>query len=180
MASPPGASSLRPGPFPGSSPHPSARDGPAAPSPNALSKYLWSLRIPLLITHASSLPAADDDASAPPPFMTSVPRFSYLALLLPRLSAFFGRPCSSFHHEDVLLRNHAVGLLADLYAPQLPWRLTVGDGAGWDIGDTFINGVKEADFVRFGTARGIMSLSKDDTTKLWEAVVDSELPHLPL
>lgn len=77
------------------------------------------------------------------PFITSVPRFSYLAQLLPRLSAFFGTPCSSFHHEEVQMRNLAVGLLVDLYQPQLPWKLQVGDGDEWDIGDTFLNGVKE-------------------------------------
>ena len=103
-------------------------------SPASISQALWAQRIPLIITHASA-PAT--------PFITYVPRFSYLALLLPRLNLFFRLPCSSFHHEDVLLRNLAVGLLADLYAPSLPWRLTVSDGVSWDIGDTFLNSVKE-------------------------------------
>lgn len=99
-----------------------------------LAQTLWDARIPLHITHASS-PAI--------PFITSIPRFSYLALLLPRLSAFFDTGCSSFHFEDVQLRNLAAGLLADLYQPTLPWRLTVNDGVGWDISDTFLNCVKE-------------------------------------
>lgn len=102
----------------------------SSPIPQAL----WSARIPLHITHPSS-PTS--------PFITSIPRFSYLALLLPRLSTFFNAPCSSFHFEDVQLRNLAVGLLVDLYQPGLPWRLTVNDGVGWDISDTFINCVKE-------------------------------------
>lgn len=95
---------------------------------------LWDLQVPLLITHAGAPNT---------PFVALVPRFGYLALLLPRLSAYFGLPCSSFHHEDVLLRNLAVGLLVDLYQPALPWRLTVGDGMSWDIGDTFLNSAKE-------------------------------------
>lgn len=95
---------------------------------------LWGLRVPLYITRR---------AAPSTPFITSVPRFSYLAQLLPRLSAFFGAPCSSFHHEEVQMRNLTVGLLVDLYQPQLPWRLQVGDGDEWDIGDTFLNGVKE-------------------------------------
>lgn len=95
---------------------------------------LWDLQVPLYITHASAPNT---------PFVTAVPRFSYLALLLPRLNAYFGLPCSSFHHEDVLLRNLAVGLLVDLYQPTLPWRLVVGDGTSWDIGDTFLNSAKE-------------------------------------
>ncbi|KAI1366165.1 autophagy protein Apg5-domain-containing protein [Xylaria arbuscula] len=126
---------------------------------------LWDLQIPLYITHASAPNT---------PFVTAVPRFSYLSLLLPRLSTYFGLPCSSFHHEDVLLRNLAVGLLVDLYQPALPWRLVVGDGISWDIGDTFLNSAKEADFVRNGNAQQIMSLSKENTTALWNAVQDND------
>lgn len=100
----------------------------------AIPQTLWDLQVPLLITHASAPNT---------PFVTLVPRFSYLSLLLPRLSSYFGLPCSSFHHEDVLLRNLAVGLLVDLYQPTLPWRLTVSDGMSWDIGDTFLNSAKE-------------------------------------
>ncbi|KAI8629931.1 autophagy protein Apg5-domain-containing protein [Xylariaceae sp. FL1651] len=131
----------------------------------SIPQTLWDLQIPLYITHASAPNT---------PFVTAVPRFSYLALLLPRLSAYFGLPCSSFHHEDVLLRNLAVGLLVDLYQPTLPWRLVVGDGVSWDIGDTFLNSAKEADFVRNGNAQQIMSLSKENTTALWNAVQDND------
>lgn len=101
---------------------------------SSISQSLWNARVPLHISHPS-LPNS--------PFIVNVPRFSYLALLLPRLSAFFGTPCSSFHFENVQLRNLAVGLLLDLYQPPLPWRLTVNDGVAWDIGDTYINCVKE-------------------------------------
>ncbi|KAK6082082.1 autophagy protein Apg5 [Seiridium cupressi] len=135
--------------------------GPSIP------QTLWDLHIPLYITH-TSLPNT--------PFVASVPRFGYLALLLPRLASYFGLPCSSFHHEGVLLRNLAVGLLVDLYQPTLPWRLTVGDGMSWDIGDTFLNSAKEADFVRNGNAQQIMSLSKEHTTALWNAVRDNDYP----
>jgi autophagy-related protein 5 len=101
----------------------------------SIPQTLWRLTVPLYINHASQPDAA--------PFITSIPRFGYLSLLLPRLTAFFGSSCSSFHHEDVQLRNLAVGLLVDLYQPALPWRLVIGDGPEWDIGDTFLNGVKE-------------------------------------
>ncbi|KAI4275578.1 MAG: hypothetical protein LQ337_003130 [Flavoplaca oasis] len=64
----------------------------------------------------------------------------------------------------------------------LPWRLTLHfadwpgeqlvqpDAEGKVLHDAFINSVKEADFLRNGTAKGIMSLSKDDSTQLWGAV----------
>ncbi|KAM7199514.1 Autophagy protein Apg5 domain containing protein [Naviculisporaceae sp. PSN 640] len=141
-----------------------------SPSSTApLDKILWSLQVPLHITHVSQPTTA--------PFITSVPRFGYLALLLPRLAAYYGAdsPCSSFHYEGVQLRNLAVGLLVDLYQPpSLPWRLTVGDGPEWDIGDTFMNSAKEADYIRNGNAKQIMSLSKDHTTQLWNAVQDND------
>ncbi|KAM4065431.1 autophagy protein apg5 domain-containing protein [Hirsutella rhossiliensis] len=135
-----------------------------------LAQTLWDARIPLHITHASP------SSSAPPSMATTVPRFSYLALLLPRLAAFFGAPCSSFHFEGVQLRNLAAGLLLDLYRPELPWRLTVGGGVAWDIADTFLNCVKEADFIRNGNANQIMKMSKDHTTQLWNAVIDNNYP----
>ncbi|KAJ6440450.1 ATG5 protein [Purpureocillium lavendulum] len=153
---------------------------PPSSSSSTIAQALWGARVPLHITHESA-PAT--------PFVTAVPRFSYLALLLPRLSAFFGAPCSSFHFEDVQLRNLAAGLLVDLYQPALPWRLTVADGVGWDIGDTFLNCVKEcappplnvlndicaqADFIRNGNANQIMKMSKEHTTQLWNAVIDND------
>ena len=69
----------------------------------------------------------------------------------------------------------------------LPWRLTVHfsdwpvedlvrlDADGMVMNDAFINSVKEADFLRNGTAKGIMSLSKEDSSGLWKAVEDGEL-----
>lgn len=103
-------------------------------SNTTIPQTLWNLRVPLFITLKNNPDS---------PFITAVPRLSYLAQLLPRLSAFFGVPCSSFHHEEIQLRNLAVGLLVDLYQPPLPWRLEVGDGDEWDIGDTYLNCVKE-------------------------------------
>ncbi|KAK7454835.1 hypothetical protein CaCOL14_005899 [Colletotrichum acutatum] len=132
---------------------------------SSIPQTLWSAQIPLHIIH----PSAPNT-----PLVTSLPRFSYLALLVPRCSAFFRHPVSAFHHEDLLLRNLPLGLLVDLYQPTLPWRLTVSDGDSWDIGDTFLNCVKEADFVRYGNAKRIMSLSKADTSCLWNAVQDND------
>ncbi|KAL8675832.1 MAG: hypothetical protein Q9186_007566 [Xanthomendoza sp. 1 TL-2023] len=68
----------------------------------------------------------------------------------------------------------------------LPWRLTLHftdwpgdqlvqpDAEGKVLHDAFINSVKEADFLRNGTAKGIMSLSKDDSTQLWNAVQEHQ------
>ncbi|KAJ5090909.1 hypothetical protein N7532_009593, partial [Penicillium argentinense] len=70
----------------------------------------------------------------------------------------------------------------------LPWRLTVHfndwpaedlvrlDPDGIVLNDAFINSVKEADFLRNGTAKAIMSLSKEDSAGLWRAVENVDLP----
>jgi hypothetical protein len=97
---------------------------------------IWASTIPLHITHPSS----------PLPYLIQVPRVSYLPLLLPRLTLFFG-PCSSFSYQDIPLKNLPVGLLCDLYQPELPWRLMLGDGPLFDIHDTYINSVKEVSWV---------------------------------
>ncbi|KAE8150775.1 autophagy protein Apg5-domain-containing protein [Aspergillus avenaceus] len=69
----------------------------------------------------------------------------------------------------------------------LPWRLTVHfsdwpdeelvrlDADGMVMNDAFINSVKEADFLRNGTAKGIMSLSKEDSSGLWKSVQNVDL-----
>lgn len=68
----------------------------------------------------------------------------------------------------------------------LPWKLTIHysdfpeeqliqlDAEGRAMQDTYINAVKEADFVRNGTARTVMSLSKEDSDNLWLAVQKRE------
>ncbi|PMD25305.1 hypothetical protein NA56DRAFT_642336 [Hyaloscypha hepaticicola] len=132
---------------------------------DAMQSQIWDSTIPLQLTHPSS----------PIPYLIQVPRLSYLPLLLPRLTLFFG-PASSFSYEGILLKNLPVGLLCDLYQPPLPWRLVLGDGPLFDIHDTFINSVKEADFIRNGTAKGIMSMSKENSTQLWNAVQDNDFP----
>jgi autophagy-related protein 5 len=118
-----------------------------------MQSQIWASTIPLYIAHPScSLP-----------YILSVPRLSYLPLLLPQLLNFFSSIgkgdssgggnaateiiASSFSHEGILLKNLPVGLLFDLYQPALPWRLTLGDGPLFDIHDTFMNSVKEVGVV---------------------------------
>lgn len=64
----------------------------------------------------------------------------------------------------------------------LPWKLTIHysgfpgdqliplDGEGKALQDSFVNAVKEADFIRNGTARTVMGLSMEDSEKLWRSV----------
>lgn len=64
----------------------------------------------------------------------------------------------------------------------LPWRLTVHfsdfpseqlvrlDNEDKVLHDLFIHGVKEADYLRTGTGKTVMFLSKEDSTQLWDGV----------
>lgn len=64
----------------------------------------------------------------------------------------------------------------------LPWRLTIHytdypgeqlihlDREGRALLDSYINAVKEADYIRNGSAKTVMSMSKDDSDSLWRAV----------
>lgn len=68
----------------------------------------------------------------------------------------------------------------------IPWRLVLHfkdwpseqliplDAELKPLHDTYINSVKEADYLRNGTAKAIMSLSMDDSTKLWNGVKDHD------
>lgn len=65
---------------------------------------------------------------------------------------------------------------------RLPWRLTVHfssypteqlvrlDNEDNVLHDLFKNSVKEADYLRTGTGKTVMFLSKEDSTQLWDAV----------
>ncbi|KAF9629930.1 2-nitropropane dioxygenase NPD [Lasiodiplodia theobromae] len=69
----------------------------------------------------------------------------------------------------------------------LPWRLTAHfttpapaslvplDAAYKAHHDAFVNAVKEADFLRNGSAKAAMSLSKDASDRLWDAVGRNDL-----
>ena len=161
-----------------------------------LQAQIWSGSLALEIRLAAS-DCRTYDTSAP--YQIQYPRLSYLASLLPRLSAFFApaliRPDVGAHEawvsvegeEAVPLKWHyPLGLLYDLFSGAGPvdvedggkktgddgaWRLTVHysdfpadqliplDGEGRAVRDAFTNAVKEADFVRNGSARTVMGLS---------------------
>lgn len=71
----------------------------------------------------------------------------------------------------------------------LPWQLTVHfTEYPWDqliqldpddraLLDSYINAIKEADYLRNGTARTVMSMGKEDSDNLWRAVQTREYEH---
>ena len=110
-----------------------------------------------------------------------------------------------FSFEGVPLKWHyPLGLLYDLFSGAspleaqseeahipLPWRLTLHfskwptdqlvplDVDGKVLHDAYINNVKEADFLRNGSAKEIMTLSKSDSTQLWKSVEACKRDCLP-
>lgn len=68
-----------------------------------------------------------------------------------------------------------------------PWKLVIHytdfpteqlislDAEGRTIRDWFVNAVKEADYIRNGSARTVMSLSREDSDKLWMSVQQRKL-----
>lgn len=130
------------------------------------------------------------------PYLVRCSRLAYLPSLLARLRDFFAPslvdPALPAHsawlsYDGVPLKWHLpLGLLHDMLASpaaeaSLPWPLVLHfsdwptghlvplDAAGRVQEDNFINAVKEADALRTGTARAIMSLSRADSTALWES-----------
>lgn len=108
--------------------------------------------------------------------------------------------------DNVPLKWHyPVGLLYDLHSgiqteegdPEtgavdvLPWRITLHytdfpieqliqmDAEYKVLLDTFINSVKEADFIRNGSAKVAMGMSKSDSNTLWHSVETRKSPTLP-
>lgn len=75
----------------------------------------------------------------------------------------------------------------DSQGAEIPWKITAHytefpdeqlvrlDKEGKVLLDAYINSVKEADFIRNGTARVVMSLSRDDSTSLWRSVESHNL-----
>lgn len=71
----------------------------------------------------------------------------------------------------------------------LPWKLVVHyselpseqlyplDAEGRAMRDSFVNAVKEADFIRNGSARTVMGMSKEDSENLWKSVETRMLQH---
>jgi autophagy-related protein 5 len=76
----------------------------------------------------------------------------------------------------------SVDVAGVLVEPPLPWKLVVHysefpseqlyqlDLEGRAMRDSFVNAVKEADFIRNGSARTVMGMSKEDSDNLWTSV----------
>ncbi|RMZ78162.1 hypothetical protein DV738_g4071, partial [Chaetothyriales sp. CBS 135597] len=153
-----------------------------------LQQRIWNARLPLEIRISRD---ESRQYASTPPYLTLVPRLSYLPFLLERLHRYFSPMLIAdpatispeegyFTFDGIPLKWHyPIGLLYDMYV------LSVQDPAGPASGiipspvvlhDAFINSLKEADFVRSGTAKPIMSLPTSESKSLWTSTQANDLP----
>ncbi|BFI24572.1 autophagy-related protein 5 [Marchantia polymorpha subsp. ruderalis] len=155
-------------------------------------KHVWMGAIPLLVhlheSEVTSLPA-------PTPLLILAPRNGYLPLLADSIKPHFqstlppGSDTIWFDYEGLPLKWHIpTGVLFDLLCaePERPWNLTVHfraypfdllspcegeDSVKWN----FVNALKEASYVMFGSTKSVMNLSQTEQSDLWKSVVKGDL-----
>ncbi|MCJ1441736.1 MAG: autophagy protein 5 [Stictis urceolatum] len=81
---------------------------------------------------------------------------------------------SHAHPEHPAPQNQPLPWRLVLHLSEFPDSLVKLDDEGRVLHDAWINSIKEADFLRNGTAKAIMALSKEDSTKLWESLKASD------
>lgn len=156
-------------------------------------KQVWSAAVPLqLHLHPSEISASSQ--SAPSPFLILAPRNGYLPLLETDIRQHFARviPPNSdsiwFDYEGLPLKWHIpTGVLYDLLVAEFerPWNLTVHfrayptealtlcevEAVKWN----FVNALKEASYIMYGSTKSIMNMSQLDQVELWRCVSKGEL-----
>ncbi|XP_004140815.1 autophagy protein 5 isoform X2 [Cucumis sativus] len=155
-------------------------------------KYIWEGAIPLQIhLHESEVTTVPP----PPPAMVLAPRIGYLPLLASQIKPYFGSTLPPgvdtiwFEYQGLPLKwNIPTGVLFDLLCaePERPWNLTVHfrgyprqllipcegeDSIKW----SFINSLKEADYIINGNTKNVMSMSEPDLLELWRSVSNVDL-----
>ncbi|KAJ6752705.1 AUTOPHAGY PROTEIN 5 [Salix koriyanagi] len=155
-------------------------------------KYVWEGAIPLQIhLHESEI------TSLPPPSPALIlaPRIGYLPLLLPLIKPYFsstlppGQDTLWFDYKGLPLKWYIpTGVLFDLLCaePERPWNLTVHfrgypsnllipcegeESVKW----SFINSLKEADYIINGNCKNVMNMSQSDQVELWRSIMDGNL-----
>ncbi|KAL2652285.1 hypothetical protein R1flu_020413 [Riccia fluitans] len=157
-------------------------------------KHVWMGAIPLLVhlheSEITSLPA-------PSSYLVLAPRNGYLPLLVDSIKPHFqstllpGSDTIWFDYEGLPLKWHIpTGVLFDLLCaePERPWNLTVHfraypsdvlspcedeDSVKWN----FVNALKEASYVMYGSTKSVMNLSQLEQTELWKSVVKGDLEN---
>ncbi|BFZ62830.1 hypothetical protein YB2330_003940 [Saitoella coloradoensis] len=123
-----------------------------------IKRLVFNGSIPLKITLSNTESSSWDQTT---PYYMEIPRISYLPVYLERLIEFFRR---FLLDEGTASAENAWFSTAEVrrYGPMA-------------LRDVYMNKLKEADFLRCGSAKRVMSLSKHDSDALWQSVVHHDL-----
>ncbi|OZJ03933.1 hypothetical protein BZG36_03611 [Bifiguratus adelaidae] len=154
---------------------------------------VWGGKLPIVFTLRTETPCE--------PFFLEVSRSSYLPLLTSQIRAYFAETANIaaekeeeiwYDYRGIPLKWHfPIGLLYDIHtvdadtfvrAADIPWPVTVHyDGFPSDklirgqtmdsVQDFFMSMVKESDYLRNGSTKKVMNLSKQDQSQLWEGLL---------
>ncbi|KAI7906481.1 autophagy protein Apg5-domain-containing protein [Cokeromyces recurvatus] len=160
-----------------------------------ISKSIWNGKIPIKITlDPTEIDVYGKDKIWDPIYLEAS-RCSYFPLITKHLHHLFselGMQVSEEAFQSIwyeynnkpLKWHYPIGLLFDLHSKStlLPWPITLHfkDLPTNDIllkptletmHDMFMSMVKEADFLRYGSTKKVMNLSKYDSTQLWQSLI---------
>ncbi|KAG0192479.1 autophagy protein 5 [Apophysomyces sp. BC1034] len=158
-----------------------------------VSREIWNGKLPIKVMLCKDEIDTQRTWKWQDPIYTEMSRCSYLPLLSQQLSSVLDltvEPSDIWYdfNGEPLKWHYPIGLLYDMYrldesesAPPLPWDLTIHvqnfptekllrRPSVETAQDMFMSMIKEADFLRHGTTKRVMNLSKRDQTQLWESV----------
>ncbi|KAG2200649.1 hypothetical protein INT47_005805 [Mucor saturninus] len=160
-----------------------------------ISKNIWNGKIPLKITLDPTETDVYGNDKVWDPVYLEVPRCSYLPLVTRQIQQIYTGlgmqvPEDAFlsvwyedSNKQPLKWHYPIGLLFDIYSSldSLPWSITLRfkniptdtvllKPTPETMQDMFMAMVKEADFLRNGTTKKVMNLSKRDQSQLWQSL----------
>ncbi|KAI9492838.1 autophagy protein Apg5-domain-containing protein [Zychaea mexicana] len=150
-----------------------------------VSKQIWNGKLPIQI----SLDPTESRTFTEPIF-TEAARCSYLPLITEQLAPIYSGLDIDLTHTDVwydyqgepLKWHYPIGLLYDMSGSKdRPWHITVHfqnfptdkllmTPSVEATQNMFMSMVKQADFIRHGSTKRVMNLSKNDQSQLWQAL----------
>ncbi|KAI8897772.1 autophagy protein Apg5-domain-containing protein [Globomyces pollinis-pini] len=154
-----------------------------------ISRTVKTLTIPIIVTVAF-----DDNTRNPIKYHTNLFRSSYLYLILPSLMEYCeklnqpGLDVSKcwFEYNNIPLKWHLpVGLLYDQFELSSPWKIQLNlknfpnDLFIFEneqmVLDLFMSTIKEADYLRTGSIKRVMGISKLQQETLWDSLKNTGL-----
>ncbi|CAI2192434.1 20458_t:CDS:2 [Funneliformis geosporum] len=170
---------------------------------NPITRAIWDGTLPIKFSLDGTEAAELGAKILVEPYFIEAPRCSYFPLLTSQIRKYFVDMALNFIGDDAeiwydvdgipLKWHYPIGLLFDLHTgyrpdsnspPPLPWPVTVHfknfpldklirAQAIDATQDFFMSMIKEADFLRNGSTKKVMNLSKNDQTQLWDGLWSS-------